>query len=90
MSGGIGFEKESDGANVVGKGKGWLMSELQNGKHEAFCQAYVKDLRVRLNATRTYMLIYHAKYKTAMVNGSRLVDKLTGRIDELLQEMNSL
>jgi len=66
------------------------MPALQNEKHEAFCQAYVKDLRVRLNATRTYMLIYGAKYKTAMVNGSRLVAKLTSRIDELLQEEHLL
>ena len=63
------------------------MQELKNPKHEAFCRAYVsKERQTRFNATRTYMLIYpRAAYKTASVNGSRLLGKTRIRIISLIE-----
>lgn len=63
------------------------MPQLHNIKHEAFCQTYVRDDSVRLNATRSYMKVYpRASYTTALVNGPRLLGKTRNRVIEIILE----
>jgi hypothetical protein len=62
------------------------MAQLNNPKHEAFCQVYVHDPEVRFNATQSYATVYpRACYEAAAVGGCRLLRKTKHRIQELLE-----
>ena len=63
------------------------MPILENPKHEAFCQAYIKN---RDNATQAYIEAgYDVEGHSAEASGSRLLNnvEVKARIEELRQEV---
>jgi len=69
------------------------MAELENKKHEAFCQAYINNQETNYNGVKSYQLIYtDVKYDSACAESSRLLrnDKIKARIDELVNENREL
>ena len=63
------------------------MEQLNNPKHELFCQAYTSK-QIGQTQTQIYMSVYNCSKRAAYVSASRLIKrtKIKARIKEILAE----